>query len=67
MLIEVPKGMSLYNAITYAKAEASKTRFGEVGIEFNGINLVVHKDSLDLDISTIYQLECRLRDNKRGF
>lgn len=64
MMIEIPKGMSIYNAIAHAKAEAVKTRFGEVGIEFNGINLVVHKDSLDLDISTIYQLECRLRQNR---
>jgi len=61
MKIEIPKGMSIYSAIAYAKKEASKTRWGEVGFDFNGVNLVVHKDSLDLDISTIYQLECRLR------
>lgn len=61
MKIEIPKGMSLYQAINHAKEEASKTRWGEVGFDFNGINLIVHKDSLDLDISTIYQLECRLR------
>jgi len=61
MKIEIPKGLSLYSAIAHAKAEASKTRWGEVGFDFNGINLVVHKDSLDLDISSIYQLECRLR------
>jgi hypothetical protein len=67
MLIEVPKGMSLYNAIAHAKAEAAKTRFGEVGFDFNGINLVVHKDSLDLDISTIYQLECKLHKLKSDY
>lgn len=61
MKIEIPAGFSLYSAIAYAKEEASKSRYGEVGFNFNGINLVVHKDSLDLDISTIYQLECRLR------
>jgi hypothetical protein len=67
MLIETTKGMSLYNAIAHAKSEASKTKFGEVGFDFNGINLVVHKDSLDLDISTIYQLECKLRQLKSGY
>jgi len=66
MLIDVPKGMSIYNAIAYAKAEAAKTRFGEVGIDFNGVNLVIHKDSLDLDISTIYQLECVIQRLKAG-
>lgn len=62
MFIETPKGMSIYTAISYAKEQAQATRFGEVGIEFNGVNLVIHKDSLDLDIATIYHLECRLRD-----
>lgn len=61
MKIEIPKGVSIYKAIEIAKDKAHESRWGEVGFDFNGINLVVHKDSLDLDISTIYQLECRLR------
>ncbi|QHJ82005.1 MAG: hypothetical protein [Caudoviricetes sp.] len=61
MKIEIPAGVSLYKAIEIAKDKAHENRWGEVGLDFNGINLVVHKDSLDLDISTIYQLECRLR------
>lgn len=61
MKIEIPKGVNIYKAIEIAKEEAHKSRWGDVGFEFNGINLVVHKESLDLDISTIYQLECRLR------
>lgn len=66
MLIDIPKGMSIYNAVAYAKTEAAKTRYGIVDIEFNGIKLAVNEDSLDLDISTIYQLECVIQRLKSG-
>ena len=63
MKIEIPKGVNLYKAIEIAKEAAHKSRWGEVSFEFNGINLVVHKESLDLDIATIYRLECKLRQS----
>lgn len=66
MKVDLPKGMSIYNAVAYAKTEAAKTGYGIVDIEFNGIKLAVHEDSLDLDISTIYQLECVIRRLKAG-
>ncbi len=61
MNIEIPAGVNLYKAIEIAKDKAHENRWGEVDFDFNGINLVVHKDSLDLDIATIYRLECKLR------
>lgn len=60
MKLEIPKGMSLYNAVAYAKQEASANTTGEVELEFNGISLRVHKYSLDYDIETIYYLKRRL-------
>lgn len=61
MKIEIPAGFSIYKAVELAKLKARENRLGEVSFDFNGINLVVSRESLDLDIATIYRLECKLR------
>lgn len=61
MHIEIQPGTSLEQAIQFAKSQAVGKKHSEVSFDFNGIKLYVHKDSLSLDIHTIYALECRLR------
>lgn len=67
MRIEIPKGLDLCGAINLAKMEAFKRCQYEVEIEFNGIILTIYKDSVNLDISKIYYLECQLRQISKGF
>lgn len=64
MNIEAPKGMSIYNAVAYAKEVCIENRLSSVMLEFNGLGLYVDKNSLDVDICTIYSLMSELRQLK---
>jgi len=66
MNIEVPKGMSIYTAVQYAKQKCIETRHNYVTYTFNDIELCVAADSLEEDICVIYQLECRIRRLEQG-
>ena len=64
MKIEAPKGMSIYNAVAWAKLQAVSEGLREITLVFNEISLTIDRSSLDIDICTIYQLECRVRNLK---
>lgn len=56
--LEIDKGMSLWNAVAYAKERANiYTGTGEVEIVFNDIKLVVSCNSSEQDIAEIYRLK----------
>lgn len=64
MNIEAPKGMSIYNAVAYAKQMCIDKRLLVVVLKFNDIELYVDRNSLDIDICTIYNLKHQLRQLK---
>jgi len=64
MNIEAPKGMSIYNAVAYAKAICIDEGLSSVILEFNGLGVYVDRDSLDVGICTIYNLMSQLRQLK---
>jgi len=64
MNIEAPKGMSIYNAVAYAKEMCAKNGLGNVSLDFNEINLYIDRYSLEDDITVIYNLKCQLRQLK---
>ena len=66
MIIEIPKGSSIYKAVQYAKQKCIETRHNYVSYIFNDIELCVAADSREEDICTIYQLECRIRRLEQG-
>lgn len=67
MIIEIPKGYSIYTAAQYAKKKCLETRNNHVSYVFNGIELMISANSCEEDICTIYQLECKIRrlENKQ--
>jgi len=64
MNIEAPKGMSIYNAVAYAKNICIDKGLSGVMLEFNGLGVHVDRNSLDVDICTIYNLMSLLRQSK---
>ncbi|ANA49308.1 hypothetical protein PMW_183 [Pseudomonas phage phiPMW] len=65
MSLDIPKGMNIHSAATYARDYAAKQRANYVTIVFNDINLTVYATSNPDDIALIYYLESEVRRLKR--
>lgn len=67
MSFEVKPGMTVHQAVKEA-IEYCKTRsVANTDFIFNDIRVVVHVDSLVLNICEIYMLKCEIRRLKAGY
>lgn len=65
MILDIPKGMNIHSAATYARDYALKHRSNYVSIFFNEIPITVYATSNPDDIALIYYLESEVRRLKR--
>lgn len=66
MMLDIPAGMSLYQAISRTIHFARRSNVSEVSIKFNGIDLLVSSTSNENDIAEIYSLKCQVERLKKG-
>lgn len=59
--IRILAGESLYSAINKMKLHLSNENLTAEWLDFNGINLLINKNSVTSDIQLIYDLKCEIQ------